>query len=199
MGEWREIGSIWQAGLGRQVGLADHLRAHRDGRSDAGGRGRHGAGGAALHLPRHRDTTIVSHADARTTSRTAAPTCCRTSTCRRTSRILRIHGPFLFGMTDKLLDATPPTCARFAAGRDAAPAQHDGHRRHRPARARDAQRSADADPAARCSCAAPGGSPPRFLDQAEFIAHVGAENIVPHLDAALDRARALKAAGAVPA
>jgi SulP family sulfate permease len=36
--------------------------------------------------------------------------------------------------------------------------------------------------------------PARFLDQAEFIEHVGAENILPHVDAALRRARDIQMA-----
>jgi hypothetical protein len=33
--------------------------------------------------------------------------------------------------------------------------------------------------------------PAAFLAQAEFVAHVGPRNIVPHVQAALDRAREL--------
>ena len=47
--------------------------------------------------------------------------------------IFRIHGPFLFGSTDKLHDISLPG-RHVAAGRDAAPAEHDGRRRHRPRR-----------------------------------------------------------------
>ena len=38
--------------------------------------------------------------------------------------ILRIHGPFLFGMTDKLADATADL-GDFATDRDSAAAEHD--------------------------------------------------------------------------
>ena len=53
--------------------------------------------------------------------------------------IFRIHGPFLFGSTDKLHDIA--TAGRVAAaGGDPAAAQHDGGRRHRPERDRRAGR-----------------------------------------------------------
>jgi SulP family sulfate permease len=34
--------------------------------------------------------------------------------------------------------------------------------------------------------------PAAFLDQAEFVSHVGRQNIVPHVQAALDRAREIR-------
>ncbi len=48
--------------------------------------------------------------------------------------ILRIHGPFLFGTTDKLALATRDL-SQLAADRDRPAAEHDGHRRHGPLRA----------------------------------------------------------------
>ena len=44
--------------------------------------------------------------------------------------IFRIHGPFLFGATDKIDEVIERTSGT-AADRRASPAQHDGHRRHR--------------------------------------------------------------------
>jgi SulP family sulfate permease len=101
--------------------------------------------------------------------------------------ILRIHGPFLFGMTDKLADVTanlsqfsPIVILRLrnmtaidATGLHALEVFNDrlktsGRRlilcgaRHQPA---------------------------QFLHQAEFIDHVGANNIVAHVQAALARAQ----------
>ena len=55
--------------------------------------------------------------------------------------IYRIHGPFLFGSTDKLLDLADEVSSLAARGHPAA-AQHDGHRRHRTARARAVRRRA---------------------------------------------------------
>ena len=48
--------------------------------------------------------------------------------------ILRIHGPFLFGTTDKLNDVAA-SIDSVQPDRHPPPAQHDRHRRHRPARA----------------------------------------------------------------
>ena len=35
--------------------------------------------------------------------------------------------------------------------------------------------------------------PGRMLEQADFVGHIGKENILPHVQAALDRAKELKA------
>jgi SulP family sulfate permease len=104
--------------------------------------------------------------------------------------ILRIHGPFLFGMTDKLIDATadlskfaPIVILRLrnmnaidATGLHALENLSD--RLKRSGRhlvlcgARD--------------------QPALFLQQAEFIDHVGKDNIQPHVQAALVRAREIR-------
>jgi SulP family sulfate permease len=111
--------------------------------------------------------------------------------------ILRIHGPFLFGTTTLLDEAAvdvrelqPVVVLRLrnmtaidATGVHALEQLSD--RLSRSGR--------------RLLLCGARRQPARFLERAEFIAHVGAENILPHLDAALDRARALKAAGAVGA
>jgi SulP family sulfate permease len=105
--------------------------------------------------------------------------------------ILRIHGPFLFGTTDKLADATaeasrlaPIVIVRLrnmtaidATGLHALESlcdrlQRTGRRmilcgaRHQPA---------------------------RMLQQSEFVRHVGPRNIVPHVEAALLRAQEIQA------
>ena len=101
MGEWREIGGIWRLDWADKSVWVDHVRADRDGRPDARRRGR------AWRWPRC-STSIASP---------------RRRACRRSRpeyiedgrahvlqdkhvpayvTILRIHGPFLFGMTDKL-------------------------------------------------------------------------------------------------
>ena len=103
--------------------------------------------------------------------------------------ILRIHGPFLFGTTDKLNDA--------AAGLD-------GFNpivivRLRNMTVIDAtglhaleQFSAQLRRSGRTllMCGAR-HQPARFLAKAEFIDEIGRENIVPHVEAALARAREL--------
>jgi SulP family sulfate permease len=101
--------------------------------------------------------------------------------------ILRIHGPFLFGMTEKLLDATadlslfePIVILRLrnmtaidATGLHALRALND--------RLVKSGRTLLLCGARR--------QPAAFLDQADFIEHVGPDNILPHVQAALERAR----------
>ena len=104
-------------------------------------------------------------------------------------RIFRIHGPFLFGVTDKLdmvsdrLDALPPIVVmrlRNMTAIDATGLQaienlaeklHGSGRTLLLCGARE--------------------QPARLMHQAGFEAHVGRENIVEHVQAALDRARVL--------
>ncbi len=106
--------------------------------------------------------------------------------------ILRIHGPFLFGMTEKLDDATsnlaafaPIVILRLrnmtaidATGLHALEGLSD--------RLKKSSRHL-------LLCGAR-EQPARFLHEAEFIEHVGAENILPHVDAALRRARDIQMA-----
>ena len=101
--------------------------------------------------------------------------------------ILRIHGPFLFGMTDKLADATadlsafaPIVILRLrnmtaidASGLHALETLSD--------RLKKSGRTL-------ILCGAR-HQPAQFLHQAELIQHVGAHNIVPHVQAALARAQ----------
>jgi len=104
-------------------------------------------------------------------------------------RIFRIHGPFLFGVTDKLdmvsdrLDALPPIVVmrlRNMTAIDATGLQaienlaeklHGSGRTLLLCGARE--------------------QPARLMHQAGFEAHVGRENIVEHVQAALERARVL--------
>jgi SulP family sulfate permease len=101
--------------------------------------------------------------------------------------IVRIHGPFLFGMTDKLRDVTrdlealePIVILRLrnmtaidATGLHALEQLAD--------RLRDSGRTL-------LMCGAR-HQPARFLSKAEFVDEIGRENIVPHVEAALERAR----------
>ena len=105
MGEWREIGgilrldwaekSVWLITFVLTV-MADLTIAVEVG---------HGARRPAVHLPRHGDDQRVDGHAART-SRTGAPHMLQDKHVPTYVTILRIHGPFLFGMTDKLMDAT---------------------------------------------------------------------------------------------
>jgi len=103
--------------------------------------------------------------------------------------ILRIHGPFLFGTTDKLndvaagIDAFNPIVilrlrnmtAIDATGLHALEGFSDQLRR---------------SGRTLLVCGAR-HQPAKFLEKAEFIEEIGSENIVPHVEAALARARAL--------
>ena len=101
--------------------------------------------------------------------------------------ILRIHGPFLFGTTEKLIDATANLNAfdkivilrlRNMTALDATglhAIEQLARRLHVSGRTL-------------VLCGAR-EQPARFLAHADFVQRVGAENIVPHVRAALDRAR----------
>jgi SulP family sulfate permease len=104
--------------------------------------------------------------------------------------ILRIHGPFLFGTTEKLAEATKDL-TRFgdvvilrlrnmtaldATGIHALEQFYD--RLHKTGKtlllcgARD--------------------QPSNLISRSDFLKHVGAENVLPHVQAALDRARQIQ-------
>ena len=104
--------------------------------------------------------------------------------------ILRIHGPFLFGTTDKLAEQTedltqfePVVILRLrnmtaidATGLHALERLSDRLRRSGRTLLLCGARQ----------------QPAKMLEQAEFIRHIGRENILPHVAAALDRAREVK-------
>ena len=105
--------------------------------------------------------------------------------------ILRIHGPFLFGTTEKLEEATtnlnifaPVVVLRLrnmtaidATGLYALEKLADRLKRSGRTLLLCGARE----------------QPERLLEQAEFVEHVGAENILPHVAAALERARKINA------
>lgn len=105
--------------------------------------------------------------------------------------ILRIHGPFLFGTTEKLVEAT--------ANLGAFPAVVIVRLRNMTAidatglhaletfaeRLRKSGRTL-------LLCGAR-EQPEQFLQQADFMRHVGSENILPHVEAALRRAQEINA------
>jgi len=100
--------------------------------------------------------------------------------------IFRIHGPFLFGSTDKLasvmhtLDLAPIVILRL---RNMTAIDATG--------LRAIQDLADALHASGRTLLLCGAlaQPRQLMDEAEFHRHVGAENILPHVEAALKRAR----------
>jgi SulP family sulfate permease len=101
--------------------------------------------------------------------------------------ILRIHGPFLFGTTDKLTEATanisafPPVVIVRLRNTTAM----DGTGLHAleqfAKRLRMSGRTL-------LLCGAR-DQPAKLLEKADFIAHIGRENILPHVEAALQRAK----------
>jgi SulP family sulfate permease len=105
--------------------------------------------------------------------------------------ILRIHGPFLFGMTDKLADATADLSAfaPIVVLRLRNMTAIDATGLHALEELSDRLKKANRT---LLLCGAR-HQPARFLEQAEFIEHVGAENITPHVQAALARAREIRA------
>jgi SulP family sulfate permease len=105
--------------------------------------------------------------------------------------ILRIHGPFLFGTTDKLEEATSDLNAFDAVVvlrlRNLTALDATGlHALEKLAgRLKKSGRTL-------VLCGAR-EQPERLLAQAEFVEHVGSENIVPHVSAALERAQEINA------
>jgi SulP family sulfate permease len=105
--------------------------------------------------------------------------------------ILRIHGPFLFGTTDKLADATAHL-ARFAPiviVRVRNMTAIDATGLHALETLSDRLRASGRT---MIVCGAR-DQPSRLLEQAEFLDHIGRDNFVPHVQAALERAAAVQA------
>src|SRR5262245_20022288 len=187
MGEWREIPDIWRLDWADKsvwmitfalTVLADLTVAVEVGMALA----------ALLYIYRVTDTTSVETVTPEYIEAGRAHVL-QDKDVPQYVTILRIHGPFLFGMTDKLADATadlstfePIVILRLrnmtaidATGLHALESLSD--------RLKKADRSL-------VLCGAR-DQPARFLKQAEFVQHVGAENITPSVEAALVRAREL--------
>jgi SulP family sulfate permease len=101
--------------------------------------------------------------------------------------ILRIHGPFLFGMTDKLAEATADL-SRFAPiviVRLRNMTAIDGTGLHALEALGDRLRKSGRS---MLLCGAR-DQPAQFLNQAAFVEHVGPRNFLPHVEGALARAR----------
>jgi len=188
MGEWREIGSIWRLDWADKsvwmitfalTVMADLTLAVEVGMALA----------ALLYIYRVTDTTIVSRLSADDIEGGRAHLL-QDKHVPPYVTILRIHGPFLFGMTDKLSDVTadlgafaPIVILRLrnmtaidASGLHALEAFSD--RLHKSGRTL-------------ILCGAR-PQPAALLHQVEFIKHVGARNIVPHVQDALVRAEEIR-------
>jgi sulfate permease, SulP family len=106
--------------------------------------------------------------------------------------ILRIHGPFLFGTTEKLADATadldalPPVVIVRLRNMTALDATGLHAIEVFAERLRKSGRTL-------LLCGAR-DQPARLLQKAEFIEHIGPENVQPHVEAALRRAAEINAA-----
>jgi sulfate permease, SulP family len=188
MGEWREIGGIWRLDWTDKsvwaitfalTVIADLTVAVETGIALA----------ALLYIYRVTETTSVSTVTPKYIEDGRAHVL-QDKQVPSYVTILRIHGPFLFGMTDKLLDATadlsafaPIVILRLrnmtaidATGLHALEGLSD--------RLKQSGRTL-------VLCGAR-DQPAAFLDQAAFVEHVGRHNIVPHVQAALDRAHEIR-------
>jgi SulP family sulfate permease len=185
MGEWREIGTIlklsradiavWGATFGLTV-LADLTVAVEVGMALA----------ALLYIYRISQTTTVAmvtpeyieHGRAHVLQDKDVPPYVT---------ILRIHGPFLFGTTDKLAEETEDL-KKFASVivlRVRNMTAIDATGLHALELFSDRLRKTGRT---LLICGAR-EQPARMLKQAEFIRHLGKENILPNVEAALNRAR----------
>jgi sulfate permease, SulP family len=188
MGEWREIGSIWRLDWADKsvwvltfalTVMADLTMAVETGMALA----------ALLYIYRVTETTSVSTVT-REYIEDGRAHVLQDKHIPSYVTILRIHGPFLFGMTDKLLDATadlskfaPIVVLRLrnmtaidATGLHALEGFSDRLKRSGRTLVLCGARN----------------QPAAFLDQAEFVDHVGKYNIVPHVQAALERAQEIR-------
>jgi len=188
MGEWREIGSVLRLDLADKsvwlitfalTVMADLTLAVEVGMALA----------ALLYIHRVTETTSVAAVTPEYIE-DGRPHVLQDKQVPSYVTILRIHGPFLFGMTDKLMDATadlkkfgPIVILRLrnmtaidATGLHALELFND--------RLKRAGRTL-------LLCGAR-DQPAQFLEQAEFVEHVGQDNILPHVQAALRRAREIR-------
>lgn len=185
MGEWRETASIWRLDLAdKSVWLitfvltvvADLTLAVEVGMALA----------ALLYIYRISQTTTVSAVTVEYIE-DGRPHILQDKDVPPYVTILRIHGPFLFGATDQLAEETrdlsryaPIVILRLrnmtaidATGLHALETLSD--------RLRKSGRTL-------LLCGAR-DQPAQFLEQAEFIQHIGERNILPHVQAAIERAR----------
>jgi SulP family sulfate permease len=187
MGEWREIPDIWRLDWADTsvwmitfalTVLADLTLAVEVGMALA----------ALLYIYRVTDTTSVEMVTSEYIEAGRAHVL-QDKDVPPYVTILRIHGPFLFGMTDKLVDATSdlspfaPIVILRLRNMTAIDATGLHALEHLSDRLKKANRSL-------VLCGAR-DQPARLLEQAEFVEHVGAENITPSVEAALTRARDL--------
>jgi SulP family sulfate permease len=189
MGEWREIGAIlklsgadiavWAATFSLTV-LADLTVAVEVGMVLA----------ALLYIYRISQTTTVSRVT-HDYIQDGRSHILQDKQVPWYAAILRIHGPFLFGATEKLAEATanldtfPPVVIVRLRNMTAIDATGLHSLEVLAKRLRQAGRTL-------LLCGAR-DQPARFLQQADFIELVGRENVLPHVEAALARAHEISA------
>jgi SulP family sulfate permease len=189
MGEWREIGSIFRLGAAdRSVWfitfaltvMADLTVAVEVGMALA----------ALLYIYRVAQTTTVGVLTAEDVEE-GRPHQLQDKDVPPYVTILRIHGPFLFGATEKLRDETADLrsfhsivilrlrhmTAIDATGLHAFEGLSDRLKRSGRTLLLCGARH----------------QPAKMLQRADFVDHIGANNILPHAQAALDRAREIQA------
>jgi sulfate permease, SulP family len=188
MGEWQEIGGIWRLDWTDKsvwmitfalTVMADLTIAVETGIALA----------ALLYIYRVTETTSVSKVT-REYIEAGGPHVLQGKDLPDYVTILRIHGPFLFGMTDKLLDATADldTFAPIVILRLRNMNAIDATGLHALERLSDRLKRSGRT---LVLCGAR-DQPAAFLEQAEFVEHVGRQNIVAHVQAALERAQEIR-------
>ena len=193
MGEWREIPELWKQGWTDRIVwlwtfaltvLADLTVAVEAGMIIA----------ALLFIRRVSATTTVARVTPDYIRRGRAHVL-QDKDIPEYVTIFRIHGPFLFGSTDKL--------AGVASATDLAPIVILRLRNMTAIDATGLRAIQDLADSLHVSgrtlllCGAP-PQPAHLMDEAEFHRHVGEENILPHVEAALMRAGEIWAARTQP-
>ena len=185
MGEWREIGgilrlsaadkSVWLITFVLTV-VADLTVAVEVGMALA----------ALLYIYRISQTTTVTPVTTRYIEE-GRPHILQDKKVPEYVTILRIHGPFLFGATDQLADVEISNLEQIVILRLRNMTAIDATGLHALENFSDRIHKSGRHV---LICGAR-RQPAEFLKQAEFIEHIGKDNICPHVEAALDRARDL--------
>lgn len=185
MGEWREIGvilklsradiAVWAATFGLTV-MADLTVAVEVGMALA----------SLLYIYRVSQTTTVAVVDPNYIE-TGRAHILQDKDIPRYVTILRIHGPFLFGTTDKLAEETEDLkkLAAVVILRVRNMTAIDATGLYALEKFSDRLRKTGRT---LLLCGAR-EQPAIMLKQADFMRHIGEENILPHVKSALDRAR----------
>jgi SulP family sulfate permease len=183
MGEWREIGGILRLSVAdKSVWLitfvltvvADLTVAVEVGMALA----------ALLYIYRISQTTTVTPVTTRYIEE-GRPHILQDKNVPEYVTILRIHGPFLFGATDQLAEIEMTELEQIVILRLRNMTAIDATGLHALESFSDRVHKSGRQ---MLICGAR-RQPAEFLKQAEFIEHIGKENICPHVEAALGRAR----------